>query len=99
MIRTDLIAPVGVLLRRHASERGTKVAFEDSQNGMRAAVAAGTAPRARHPTVSIGHDCIAFKFFLSRSGAPRPLSLHATRTESMIAHVQASSSPGAIRST
>jgi acyl-CoA synthetase (AMP-forming)/AMP-acid ligase II len=30
MIRTDLIAPLGVLLRRHASERGDKIAFEDA---------------------------------------------------------------------
>jgi acyl-CoA synthetase (AMP-forming)/AMP-acid ligase II len=31
MIRTDLIAPLGVLLRRHASERGGKIAFEDAR--------------------------------------------------------------------
>ena len=31
MIRTDLIAPLGVLLRRHASERGGKLAFEDAR--------------------------------------------------------------------
>ncbi|HKX42103.1 MAG TPA: AMP-binding protein, partial [Burkholderiaceae bacterium] len=30
MIRTDLIAPVGELLRRHASARPQKLAFEDT---------------------------------------------------------------------
>ena len=30
MIRTDLIAPLGVLLDRHARERGAKIAFEDA---------------------------------------------------------------------
>jgi acyl-CoA synthetase (AMP-forming)/AMP-acid ligase II len=34
MIRTDLIAPVGELLRRHAGQRPTKVAFEDSQRSV-----------------------------------------------------------------
>ena len=34
MIRTDLIAPLGVLLRRHASERGTKIAFEDAKGSV-----------------------------------------------------------------
>lgn len=30
MIRTDLIAPIGELVRRHAKQRPTKLAFEDS---------------------------------------------------------------------
>ena len=34
MIRTDLIAPLGVLLRRHASERGAKIAFEDAKGSV-----------------------------------------------------------------
>ena len=32
MIRSDLIAPLGVLLRRHASQRGDKIAFEDAKS-------------------------------------------------------------------
>ncbi|ROZ68765.1 class I adenylate-forming enzyme family protein [Ramlibacter sp. WS9] len=34
MIHTELIEPVGALLRRHATERPTKVAFEDARQAM-----------------------------------------------------------------
>ncbi|MBI3367499.1 MAG: AMP-binding protein, partial [Burkholderiales bacterium] len=34
MIRTELIAPIGQLLRRHAAERPDKPAFEDARGAV-----------------------------------------------------------------
>ncbi|MGE0852008.1 MAG: class I adenylate-forming enzyme family protein [Hyphomicrobiaceae bacterium] len=34
MLRTDLIAPIPELLRRHADQRGTKVAYQDSRRSV-----------------------------------------------------------------